>query len=1039
MASAPASILARRAASRSRQSASNLAPTTNLPYGSSGQDPYDPYDNPADSGMAVQSATPSSTSAAPPEGFNPADPTAFPVSPSSLSTTSRGGASDSYLPSSNPNSLLQYGMGNAIAQGQNLENQFGGQQQLYGNQEEQNYQAANDLYNPANSPILGDTAAGGLPTEAENQNLGFTAQDASQNFLTPGQQAAITGNPNAPLTTANALNYDTDVAIGGANQTAQNINTAGAQTLSGDVNNMAQGYGGAINTAENLEGGALQQGGTALGAATSNPGLAVSNQYLQQAGMTDAQVAETAALGAEASGAGYQTEEDQLAQAAAASGETNPMAVTAMQNQLRQESGAAQSDAAVQAQLQAQTAQRTAAQNVQSTQLGAAQYQTGAELTAAQEQEQAGIGIGQNISGEQLTAAGDVGLANIGTGEYEQGSSEAANTQNLNAQVNQGQYQTGQITNTQANAENLASTRAAELGTNQQATNEFNEQQGFNQNMALNQAVSNRYGTLAQGQAGLTAQQGGQANTAGNQELGAVANENSAYANMADTYAGSMNTQNAQAPLNQLESGLAMGLGSAVAGAAGGGFSARGSFITKPVQFTTRDGSRGIAGEAGPEAIVPLNNPEPMIHKIRQVRAKMQPMVPQATVPGGPQMPLPPTKYATGGMIAPISNMQPMAPPDTAQAMFRPTPAMPMRPAMPGQGATQPNPASPMPAPTSFGWTGANSQPQPQQPQMPMSPAMPAQRFADGGFTPGITSLDPADDSWDYSGSTGAPNPTGANPSYNTGVINPGATPAPTPGAMPNSGVTFGQAMTRGMRPGGGGLLGAAIGYGMNKLMPNSQGPSDSSIASAMNSGMDRTLATEPTSMSPPPASPASTSADYGSNSDDESLGMFANGGVTPSPVSTTQPLIGGGQDYSVNQLRSRLQSDPALSMYLAPNAAQAVPQYASGGILRRPISSMARIPRATPMGGAAPIGRAPMTTPAARLAPARPPQPLANPMPLGRQLMRYRSASSPMARLQQPMVPKIGAIRSPQNISPKVRVPGIVRNAGPAIAPVGA
>ncbi len=701
------------------------------PYNQQGQDPNNPGGDPGNPGG------PGGPGGLP---APPSLPGSFPGGGTAYNPSLPNGSDPSNLPSGDPNVIQRFAISNTLGAGNNLINSNTNQQNLYGGREDQGYQQFNNLYNPiwqGGGGYTGDQQTGilqsggpagtdALTSEATDPNL------QSQNYLTAGEQSQMRGNPYAAHDTA--VGDIANLYSGSQNDaTAQrSVVGQGQVALGGAVDKMAQGYSdaidpsklsasndyfnsqkGAINTGDTgmtgdiaqgtgemggaidtgtgqMESslaaggkgltGAIDTGSTDMSSAIANPDLNVTGQYKQQAGMTDQEVANTAALGARAAGAGYESDIDAANTAAMASGQVNPMAMAALRDQLQREKGAAVTDATVQAQLNARGAQRAAATGVQQTELGAGQYKTGqemsraqtllqsklgstlaeqqaqlgvasgqqgAKLSVAQQQEQARLnkeqslmtsrlassqaqentrlGANQDISGRQMTAAGDTGLARIGTEEFGagQGASTEANIAARNAQV--GEYGTSLDVGSAQTAEQQDTARLTQEDLNRQATTGTNQANQFNRSFGVNQTLSNRYSQVAnqyqqQQQEGRSAAagdlqyQGSQANSAGQRALGAYGTETAGVTEGAGAYAGSKNTQSSNGFFgsNGLFGQLVKGTSTAAAGA---GY-AKGGIVTEPTHLSMSDGSEAIMGEAGPEAIVPLNNPEPMIEQL---------------------------------------------------------------------------------------------------------------------------------------------------------------------------------------------------------------------------------------------------------------------------------------------------------------------------------------------------------------------------------------------------------------------------------------
>jgi hypothetical protein len=597
-----------------------------------------------------------------------------PYDPTRVGNTSDPGNGDfSNLPSGDPNVLQTMAISNTLGQGQQLIGGDTSQENYYGGLEQQGYQNFTNLYNPiwqgGGGYTPGETSgilqAGG--TTGTNA-LQFEASGATnaQNFLTPGEQSSIVGDPMMAYRTAQGYGTGIDQTLSESANAENAPLASGAATLTGDVSTMAQGYGNAIDPSQlsasqgyfNSQGAALGQGAAATSSALANPALNPTSTYLQQASMSDQQVQQAAEEGATAAGAGYQSDIDSLKASAAASGTVNPLAVASMENQLRQQQGAAVVDASVNAQLQAEAAQRQAATGIQQTQLNAGQYQTSAELTAAQQQEQqqlgasqeqeaTRLGAAQNLSGEEMTAAGNVGLAAIGAGEFGQGQAEQTQQAIAGQELAGGEFVAGQGVATAQAGEQAQEAAQNEIAQNRQQTQEYNQNQQFQNSMALNNTMSNRYTNVAnqyqqqqaegrQAATGNMQYQGSQANAAGTRANTAYGTETSGLGSQTASYNQNKTTQqnNSFFGSNGLF-GKLTGNANNVANAASGW--AKGGILSEPTHLTMSDGSDAIAGEApdsrfpsghAPEAILPLTDPnyEPMMEKIRRVRAQIKSM-----------------------------------------------------------------------------------------------------------------------------------------------------------------------------------------------------------------------------------------------------------------------------------------------------------------------------------------------------------------------------------------------------------------------------
>lgn len=364
----------------------------------------------------------------------------------------------------------------AYQQGQNWQNQFSDRAGYDQNLEAGYGATANELYSP-----IWNGGGGYTPEMQQNvlqsQGLQDVADQLPGNQLTPQEQFNIQGDPNS----------------------AYNSFQSQAPTLTDWSLQAGKQLGQQVNSAENKGVGILQYGQNAVDKAAGDPGLNVSDQYLQQAGMSDQQVRDIAESAARGVGAQFGATKDEIRQRAAASGNASPMAIGSAMGALDRSSAAGQADAQTAARLDALAQQRAAATGIQNTQLQAGQYRAGLGT-------QAGLGLTNTAmqNNQYLTGAG------IGATEY--GANLATDAQKYNMTTG------AQL---QQQAEQNASTRAAQIAGNRQSTNQNNQQT----ELGINNAQSGRYqqayapwlAAQQEGRQAATGQQqyyGGQANQA---------------------------------------------------------------------------------------------------------------------------------------------------------------------------------------------------------------------------------------------------------------------------------------------------------------------------------------------------------------------------------------------------------------------------------------------------------------------------------------------------------------------------------------------
>jgi hypothetical protein len=255
--------------------------------------------------------------------------------------------------------------------------------------------------------------------------------------------------------------------------------------------------------------------------------------------MTDQEVADTAAMAGEAAGAGTRANIQDLERNAAASGNSDALAVAAMRSQYMDQGAVNQADAVANAQLAARAQQRQAATGVEQTRLGANQYQAGATIgageamgnlaTGATTQEEAMRMAGaQDVSNRQLGIAqtlGTVGQQNANTIGNE-GITQAQNLQQGGLQA--GEFSQGAAANYASAGDAAAAARAAAIAANRQTTAQNNQGNQFNRGYQVNSQLSNLYGqTGAARIAGQNNQQNfwaGQQNYQGGQKQAANTN-----------------------------------------------------------------------------------------------------------------------------------------------------------------------------------------------------------------------------------------------------------------------------------------------------------------------------------------------------------------------------------------------------------------------------------------------------------------------------------------------------------------------------------
>lgn len=406
-------------------------------------------------------------------------------------------------------------------------------------------------YTGAENQALNQLAGtpGYTPGEANQINTNYSQYNTSpealnSEFLTPGEQSGIAGDPNAPVSAASSgtaaegafLNQE-QAQLGstlgsyqgelGSSTDAFKQGALGASSgLQGSVNQATGGLTGGLNQAQ----GKFSN----LDSAVNDPSLAFDPNGTEKQ-ITDAQVAQMATNAGEAVGNQYRTAEDQLQRQAAASGNASPLAIAAANARLQAQSASGVGSAESNAQIQALQAQQQQAAAIEQAREGAAFQGAGLKAGAAtteQSQAQAAAGLAgtQNLSAQELAGEENI-AANEAAGQAGINSVGAYNTAALGAETTYG----GQAQNAasameqqnygaQSTAEQEAASRAATLGTNRQATQANVNNTGYSQGTGSAQLTGagaqtvgnariggqNTYLNTVAG-AGNQAQQGGQA------------------------------------------------------------------------------------------------------------------------------------------------------------------------------------------------------------------------------------------------------------------------------------------------------------------------------------------------------------------------------------------------------------------------------------------------------------------------------------------------------------------------------------------------
>lgn len=361
--------------------------------------------------------------------------------------------------------------------------------------------------------ILGNRQDGG------NNYRDLLNTDYNSNYLTPNEQQGMQGNPYDPM---NQLHPET---ISGNNNTAfqgsqgyiqgaqdqLNQNYGTTQSGMNDALDLSQTSATGLKLGQHYQsdmGAIVDATGKSINAATGNQGLSMSGEYGRQAGMTDQEVADAAAMGGQAVGAQSRAAIQDLDRQAAASGNSSPLAVAAMRSQFEDQNAVNSADATVKAQLAARQQQRDAATGVEKTRLGSEQYKTNAQMTgaealanfagnAATQQEQMRQSTSQDIANRKMGIAANLGQMGQQNAMYAN-DANLANEQNWANRGQQGE-EFNQATGygASANAEQQQANRAAGIAQNRQGVNQANQTNQFNRGYQVNATLSGANADIA--------------------------------------------------------------------------------------------------------------------------------------------------------------------------------------------------------------------------------------------------------------------------------------------------------------------------------------------------------------------------------------------------------------------------------------------------------------------------------------------------------------------------------------------------------------
>ncbi len=426
-------------------------------------------------------------------------------------------------PSYTGNDIAQQWQNNrnsVIAQGQQLQgqnNQFGSNQDWM----RQYYQSQAD-------PVAQQMLAGnGGYTPQEQQQI-MQSQQYQSGMTTPQGYAAL--NPTASETagmTGNVgsySNYFDPANMDAVDRSSADFQRAQLNQAGGAQNEAIAGQANANNVYnQDLKGAidpsklsydpsgvnsALGAGDTRIAGSYDPNNLTQSQDFVNRYRMTNGQVNDMTTAAGTTEGNLTRARQDQVAQAAAASGTNSPMALAAAMNRMQTTSDAQAGDAMLNARIAARNQQAQREQTIESGRLGAQQGL--ASMNEGQNLAIAGRDLNTAQSNAGNTLAAQQGLAGMNVDAATRANAATNNLtgQRLNAAQYQGQLGTGVeagignraqntqqfITNTGTGIaqaqDQTAAQRAAQLYGTRQGNLQYQQQNTYNQNTGLTDRAS---------------------------------------------------------------------------------------------------------------------------------------------------------------------------------------------------------------------------------------------------------------------------------------------------------------------------------------------------------------------------------------------------------------------------------------------------------------------------------------------------------------------------------------------------------------------
>ncbi len=527
-----------------------------------------------------------------------------------------------FTENTDPNEMNKQTRARTVGMGDAITAATTGAQNRYGNLEE-GYRQRGDQAEAglAQTPGYNDEEAAKLGVDYGRNKT--STDDLNSRQLTGDEQAGITGNPQQ-IRAATDPGYMENISQDSAD--AQRGATSGLQKgLTQSFNpadlRQSQGYrdrqGQALTDEGNSIGGTLQGEKGELSSAIDPGKLGQSGDFVGRYRMSNQDVQDMATQAGTTTGQKSQAQEDSIRRAAAAEGNSSPLAIAAAEAQVQRQGDADAGDAMLNARIAGKQMQAGREQTIEAGRVAGQRDISGRQMNAAETLGQQGLTSSETLGGQKVAAAntqeqnrmqGEQDVANRQFDAANVGGQAGIATENRVGQQRQDTARYNQDTSlaNEKYIDQAAAARSRDLALNRQGTTADIQNTGFNQGMTTD--TSNAQGAKTIGDARRTgeqeyrgyltgqqqqAQQGGttargqQIQNAGQQTSGL----NQTSANQGTYNVGSSNANTALA-------------GTVISGVEGGGLKlADGGVVDEPGVYTV--------GEGGPEAIVPMDQHKP--------------------------------------------------------------------------------------------------------------------------------------------------------------------------------------------------------------------------------------------------------------------------------------------------------------------------------------------------------------------------------------------------------------------------------------------